>query len=292
MTHEKSHLPNWTGLLSWSTRFSDGTSASQLGPMNPERRAWLETALNSAFKGQQDPNEVMKKAVLEIQAGNFSTGLDLLDHVSDFPDCAINVEVLGALRELVSLITANDAAVVIRALEILGLYLPNNPKIQLSAALKHDCMKSLKASIQQHATNPIVIHGCVSIIGALVRNVAPLERSFIREDGINFLIGICLTYTDAVISRRVCSILASLGQRNDLKAFGTQIDKLLAHIYGNGELPLDNIQLWESVASLVVVTDINDTTLALVKRRIAWIKSLQGNGSNDYEAEIETLQHI
>jgi hypothetical protein len=69
MTHEQTTLPNWTGLLNWSTKFHDGTQKSQFSSLDPERREWLERALQSAYGGGESPQKIMTKAIDEISEG-------------------------------------------------------------------------------------------------------------------------------------------------------------------------------------------------------------------------------
>ena len=230
MSNETSQLPNWTGLLGWSTKYHDGTSASQFGPMDPERRQWLEKALEAAYDGQEDPNKLMMKAVDEIKEGRISAGLDYLDYTSDFPDCAENVETVGALAVLVGLISGEDHLVVRRSLEVLNMYLPNNPRIQLSAALRYECLPALKSALQRYQNNNDIQHLCLSVMGSLVRNVAPLEASFIRDGNVRFIISSARATRDMKTIQKVVGIVSSLGNANDLKSVEDDVATLIKFI--------------------------------------------------------------
>ena len=293
MSQEKSHLPNWTGLLSWSTKYHDGTSAAQFGPMDHERREWLEKALNSAFDGKEDPNKIMKQAVVEIQEGRLSSGLDLLEHVSDYPDCAENIEVIGALKPLIELISNPDPKVVERSLEVLSLYLPNNPKIQLAAALKHASLDGLKSASHSHQTNDRVVSLCISTIGHLVRNVSPLENTFLKDGGIRFVCDtVARCFTVSTI-KRASNLIVSLMQRHTISRSDVDVLRsLLVRVYETESLDRSDIQLFENAASLVVLVGVSDSLGSAVTERVRWIKSLDPESQRDFSVELESLINL
>ena len=292
MAEERAHLPNWTGLLSWSTKYHDGTSASQFGPMDQDRRLWLEKALNAAFEGGEDPNQIMKKAVTEIQEGRISVGLDMLDHVSDFPDCAENIEILGALKELVDLLKHDDRNVVKRTCEILTLYLPNNPKIQLAAALKHNCMSTIKSCILKHTDDSEVMTLGLSVLGNLIRNVAPLENGFLRESGVRFTVSACRTSFSPGSVQKVCSLLLSLAQRHDLTNERGEVEGLIHLAYTSDIIERDNIQVFETLAALVARVGAADSVRDAIRQRLKWLDSLEETPRLNFSAELEILQEF
>ena len=292
MTHEKSHLPNWTGLLGWSTKYHDGTSASQFGPMDPERREWLEKALNSAFDGQEDPNQVMKKAATEIQDGKLSSGLDMLEHVSDFPDCVENIDKLGALKELVELLSITDINILKRCTEVLNLYLPNNPRIQLAANLKYDCLNLLKNAIKIYSEDPVVVTGCLSTVGNLVRNVEPLERSFMKDGGIEFILE-TVTRTMTVGSvQKGFSLIYSLSTRHDLSPHSDMISETLCKVYSSDRFSGRELQMFEIMASVASSCALDDNSKKALEVRRVWISSQESSVREDYETELGIIREI
>jgi hypothetical protein len=290
MSHEKSNLPNWTGLLSWSTKYHDGTSASQFDPIDQDRREWLEKALNSAFDGQEDPNKIMKQAVVEIQEGRLSTGLDLLEHVSDNLDCAENLDSLGALKPLVDLLSNPDQKIVQRSLEVLNLYLPNNPKIQLIAATNHGCLDALKTTIEAHRTNNLVISLGISTIGNLLRNVIPLENSFLKDRGLRYTCEIVLTSFTPSVVKRSCNLMASLIRRHTISSSDVDvIRQLLVRVYETEFFDKFDIQLFENVANLAGAVGMSDSLRQAVAERVQWIKSLETESQSEFNVELECL---
>jgi hypothetical protein len=290
--NESSHLPNWTGLLGWSTKYHDGTSASQFGPMDAERRAWLEKALNSAFEGQEDPNQIMKKAGTEIQEGKVSSGLDMLEHVSDYLDCAENIDKLGALEELVKLLGTSDSKILRRATEVLNLYLPNNPRIQLAAALKYNCLGLLKNAIKLHSQDSVALTGCLASIGNLIRTVEPLEKGFIRDDGVGFILD-CISDSGTVGSvHKVCSLIFSLTARHDLTCYHEKIARTLCPIYSEASFSGREVQMFEIMANVAVSCTKDEALSIALRSRRAWISSLSDEEMADYVGELELLEQV
>lgn len=260
--------------------------------MSEERRQWLEKALTAAFDGQEDPNKVIKKAVVEMSEGRVSAGLDLLDYASDFPDCAENVDKLGALGPLVRLVGSNDINIVTRALEVLTMYLPNNPKVQLGAALRHDCLTFLKGAIASFSHDPVTVHFSLSAMGSLVRNVASLENSFIRDGGVEYLCALGLKCTDSKIVQKIAAIISCLMQSNDLSKREGQIESLVLHTFQSSYFQKDNIQFWEIMSSLGMSLRGNSSIRSALADRKQWILTLPAGDKEDYMSELEALSSI
>jgi hypothetical protein len=258
--------------------------------MDPERRAWLESALNSAFDGQEDPNQVMKRAVVEIQKGRFSSGLDLLEHVSDFPDCAENVELLGGLKELVALVWNSDPSVVGRTLSVLNLYLPNNPKIQLAAALKHECLRALKAAVAANRDNAVIITLCVACIGNLVRSVTALENSFVRDGGITYLCELAAGSSVQSAVSKVVNLIFALRERCESSSDVDRVVVLVERIYDGVSFDRKDIQLFESTAQLVVALKLGNRVGTQLKSRMSWIESQDPAAVGDYTTETDFIR--
>lgn len=272
MTQQQPDLPNWTGLLNWSTKFHDGTSKSQFGPLDTERRRWLEAALSSSYESGESPPKIMAKAIEEISEGRISAGLDLLDYVSDFSDCAEEIDKRGGLEVLISLISSTDVRVVVRALGVLTLYLPNNPRIQLAASLRHDIVGKLKLAIVAHSDEISVIHSAISVMGATIRNVVPLENAFVKEGGCTFIVDIAMQSTDISVVQKVCTIITSLSERNSLADNSERISNLIERIYGSGLFDPKDIQFWEIAASLWRAASFGPYIRSdSIAKRLSWI---------------------
>lgn len=288
MSEEKSQLPNWSGLLGWSTKFHDGTSASQLGPMDHERRQWLEQALDSAFGGQEDPNKMMKKAVEEIHEGRISSGLDMLDYGSDMLECAENVDKVGALVVLIDLIKSSSSDVVVRSLNILSLYLSNNPRVQIAAAIKYELMIKLRETLSISLEDRSVTHAILSAFGALVRNVEVLENSFIRDKYIDALVSLAVETDDIVIVQKVVSLVASLGERHgqEVLPFARALIERVHSV--KGEFDPSSIQFWEIASRLLFIEGVGREYSHLVKSRIDVIGKFENH--DEFAAEKDALK--
>jgi hypothetical protein len=230
----------------------------------------------------------------EIQEGRISTGLDYLDFTSDFPDCAENVEKVGALAVLVGLISSEDSLVVRRSLEVLNMYLPNNPRIQLSAALRYECLPALKSALKRHETNNDITHLCFSVMGSLIRNVAPLEGSFIREGYVSYIVRIAESTSDMKTIQKVISIVSSLANANDLKSTEAQLKAFVLHIYGNHGTSFTphDIQFWELASRLSLICDFGTSCRDIFLIRKTWIQSQVKEVQNEYSTELEVLNAL
>lgn len=283
------NLPNWTGLLGWSTTYHDGTTASQFGSMTDERKKWLENALNSAFGGQENPAQVMEKAVQEIKEGRISAGLDMFDYTSDFLDCAENFGKVGGLECVVSLLTNENPDIVRRAMEILGMYLPNNARLQLEAALKQNCLYQLNEVINTHRDNCSLITTAVSVIGGLIRNVTVLETNFVKNEGVESLLDLPYVASDSRLLLKVVSIISFLASRHDLRSKNAAFNELLIEVYCNDSLNKTDLQLWEVLASFLSSVSLNEETVRNIRKRMSWIIALDDSVAQDYEAELASL---
>ena len=292
MSHdEKSHLPNWTGLLGWSTKYHDGTSASQLGPMDAERRRWLEKALTAAFDGVEDPFKLMQKAVSEISSGKVSTGLDLLDYTSDFPDCAQELDKLGALLAVLELVKSDDSLVVRRSLEVLNLYLPNNPPVQIASQVKYGALDLFKGVIGRFQRNDDVVHSALSTMGSLIRNVDFLEKGFLQEENLKLLVQIAeLSDIEHTVQKAV-SIMCHLSERHDTSRFAGLIERITIAVYSRrgSAFANDNVQFWEIAAKLKQIPGSTETCQSLFRQRLEWLLDLGDASREIYAEEIRIL---
>lgn len=291
MSHEKTHLPNWTGLLGWSTKYHDGTSSSQFGPMDSERREWLEKALKAAFDGVEDPFKLMHKAVKEITDGRASAGLDLLDYTSDFPDCAEELDKVGALAVVLNLVKESDEHIVRRALEVLNMYLPNNPRVQLAAQLKYNALEVLKSAISRFSGNDEVIHSSLSAIGSLIRNVESLEKGFVRDKNIEFLVQIALESNIEHTVQKCVGILCFLYEKHELQSHIRELEKLAQSVYSRRGTVFghESIQFWEIAARMSNIRGLSPTCLGLLKQRLEWIMARPKAERDDLSEEVRIL---
>jgi hypothetical protein len=288
------HLPNWTGLLGWSTKYHDGTSSSQFGPMNAERREWLEKALTSAFDGVEDPFKLMHKAKQEIAEGKISAGLDLLDYTSDFPDCAAEFDKVGTLSAVISLVNSPDPLVVRRALEVLNLYLPNNADVQLAAGSKYDALSIFKTALTRFRSDDEIVHSALSSIGSLIRNAESLEKGFIRENNIDFIAEVAIDSIVEHTVQKVIGIVCHLSERHDLSLHISAIENLTRIVYSRrgGAFLNENVQFWEIAAKLSQIPSLSSDCFVLFRGRLQWLEGLSADAKEDFNEEIRILSSI
>ncbi len=286
MSHEKSHLPNWTGLLGWSTTYHDGTSASQLGPMDSERRKWLEGALDSAFGGQEDPNALIKKAVQEIHENGISAGLDMLDFGSDILECVENIDKLGGLKVMIDLVKSDSPDTVIRASNVLHLYLSNNPRAQIAASVRYDLMKILRHSLEVFRDNIPVINALLSTFGGLVRDVAVLENSFIKDHHIDNLVSLAEQLSDSSCVQKIVALVSYLMTEHSERV-SPFAERLIVRVYASNDFDCMNIQFWETASRLVMSKDMKLRHRELLDDRIKAIKST--DNPPEFQQELENI---
>lgn len=126
---------NWPGLMAWSTQHHDGTKPSEFKQLNDEDRKFLEKALEEAYSQIEDPNKIMFEAIQQIKSEertdtSIVTALEIIDRCCDDPDCSRNAEKLDGIQTMLDLIGEKDGPIRVRALEILALFMSNNPDIQ------------------------------------------------------------------------------------------------------------------------------------------------------------------
>jgi hypothetical protein len=188
---------DWPGLLAWSTKYYDGTTASTLGPMAEERKQFLFNALEGSMGGKmEDQNVRLKNHLVKLA----TEGEDCLDHnlavideCADFPDCCDNFAKLGGFEAFSSLLATASAPRQAQGLSVLCLYLSNNPAVQ-EAACKAGFLQ-LFVSLTESA-DAEVAYKAVSSIGQLIRGSPQIERNFIGSQGIDFICGILTATTD------------------------------------------------------------------------------------------------
>ena len=291
MTPTPSQLPNWTGLLGWSTRFHDGTGPSQFTPMDAERRKWLEAALSSTSEGVEDPNKIMERAVQEIRSGKASVGLDLLDFTSDFPDCAENFGKVHAMECVIKLVESENPDVVKRALEVLALYLPNNPSLQAHAS-GIGCMESLRLTIKFHSGNEEVLVAAISAMGSLIRNAATLEADFIANEGIQYLGSLVAQAKSVRMKQKIISLLLFLSQGHDLSSHAGLFNGIIRDIYSTGDVEAANVQFWEIVSAFVAQVRLESATVTCVSARKSWLTRLDKDSQECHSIELSNLNGL
>ena len=67
--------PDWNGLLAWSTKYHDGTKASDVQPMSKDDRDWLEAAMKEyTFSDTDKLRDCVEWIRKDVEAGFKSDG--------------------------------------------------------------------------------------------------------------------------------------------------------------------------------------------------------------------------
>jgi hypothetical protein len=236
----------------------------------------------------------MHKAKQEIAEGKISAGLDLLDYTSDFPDCAAEFDKVGTLSAVIKLVNSLDPLVVRRALEVLNLYLPNNPDVQLAAGSKYDALSIFKTALTRFRSDDEIVHSALSSIGSLIRNAEPLEKGFIRENNIDFIVEVAIGSIVEHTVQKVIGIVCHLSERHDLSLHISAIENLTRVVYSRrGSAFLnENVQFWEIAAKLSQIPSLCSDCFVLFRGRLQWLEDLSADAKQDFNEEIRILSSI
>ena len=63
-------MPDWSGLLGWSTKYHDGTKPSEFQPMSDEDKKWLTEAMKEyTFDDTNKMKELCEYMIKDIESG-------------------------------------------------------------------------------------------------------------------------------------------------------------------------------------------------------------------------------
>jgi len=213
---------NWPGLMAWSTKHHDGTQASEFKPLSDEDRKFLEAAMQEAFSHIEDPNQIMLEAVNLIKSeertdATIITALEIIDRCCDDPDCARNADKLGGMQTLIDLAQAKGGCIRVRTLEILALFLSNNPSMQ-EVGLRRGFLEVFLGLVRNAPVGSEERLKAFRSLVALVRAVDENEDKFMKDEGGIKLVVECLGCgEDARTREKALNYVTSLGSRQRLQ---------------------------------------------------------------------------
>jgi len=213
---------NWPGLMAWSTKHHDGTQASEFKPLSDEDRKFLEAAMQEAFSHIEDPNQIMLEAVNLIKSeertdATIITALEIIDRCCDDPDCARNADKLGGMQTLIDLAQAKGGCIRVRTLEILALFLSNNPSMQ-EVGLRRGFLEVFLGLVRNAPVGSEERLKAFRSLVALVRAVDANEDKFMKDEGGIKLVVECLGCgEDARTREKALNYVTSLGSRQRLQ---------------------------------------------------------------------------
>lgn len=294
---------DWPGLLAWSTKYHDGTAPSQFNVMSDEDREFLTKALEEAFGKIEDPNQLMKEAIDNINAPDVTqegilVALEVFDKCVDYPDCNYNVEKLGGIACLHKLLNT-PGIVRQKACELLTLFLSNNPKIQEAAfqrGVLHDCIKTLD---EDSVLSPEEHFGLFRVVMVLVRQIPLHEETFLKKhSGLQVIMKHLGVEIGSRIREKAIAFAQSLVHSGHIK--NDDADKLLECLIplvgGLQQEPLQYRELFVSTVFDLASIDStrSQTELAgCVKARISELKIAQKpEEQEEFEMQVKLFQML
>lgn len=187
---------HWPGLLSWSTKYHDGTAPSKFTQMSKEDRDFITNALEAAMEGVEDLNKTLQDGLTQLASSGEDSALalvalEVVDRCVDDPDCARNLEKFNGTKILLSCAVglSRDGSrfvqhpeVVSKSCEILSLMLANNDTLQEAAVEKHKALDYLVLENKDESNvNPVQFRAILSLLASIVRGHVKLEEIFLAS---------------------------------------------------------------------------------------------------------------
>mmetsp|Transcript_5467 Transcript_5467/g.8494 ORF Transcript_5467/g.8494 Transcript_5467/m.8494 type:complete len:304 (-) Transcript_5467:325-1236(-) len=290
---------NWNGLLSWSTKYHDGTAPSTSGEISAERKKFFSDALAAAGMNAEDPVNRLRSGIEKINQNDKATiveGLELMNDCSDYSDCVQNLDVMNGVRPLVALCQNPDKDIAVGALSVLSLYLGNNMPIQ-QAACREGAMEILVTRCKDEDSD--ITLKSMSALGQLVRGVDDIERGFVNNQGVSFVASILSQTSDPRLEQKCMSLIGHFLHLNadELKAslpvsaYLGPVGQGLAKVYSVPDSP-GSIDYWETAARVLeLYVDVGGSVAGIpFADRIARISS--SPDIDDLKVELEQLQRV
>ena len=182
----------YNAILKWSLTQTDGTKPSEVGPMDPEKRKFLEAAMDGLL---EDETKKMKELVAalhgpegteeEIEAKGVALE-ELLDRC-DRIDYAISFHTFGnGLIPTINLLKSSSESIKLKAADLVALCAQNNPKCQ-QWSLEAGAMELL-TSIHGNSDLDVDLRTkALAAISALVQHNAMGEELFLSCGGVSAL---------------------------------------------------------------------------------------------------------
>ncbi|CAD7962476.1 unnamed protein product [Amoebophrya sp. A25] len=315
---------DWPGLLTWSTKYHDGTAPTEFKRMSKEDKEFLEKAMEDAFSKIEDFNKVLDDGLRKLEAAEDAetaiVACEIIDRCVDDPDCARNLEVFNGIAPLLKNALSTNADVSERCCSILSMMLANNEQMQKAAIGKHKALEVLfpRGSADERL---LQTRKKIKLLADIVRGLPEAEEAFITEHvGIGWLCRALLeppraaeqsdsasssTSEYAAVRERVVTFLRHL-----LAASGDRVRKeevslagTLAYVYSNEShatfLETASLQYTENLAQLTLVAAKESPVVAVeveagVKRRMEFLlrKATDPETAEYYAVEIEELKAI
>ncbi|KAF6257132.1 armadillo-type protein [Scenedesmus sp. NREL 46B-D3] len=209
-------MGKWKGLFEWSMKYQqDGTRSSEAQELAPDKKAWLEGALQDFMKDFADRMKEIKHALSDetqpateqqqqqqqegAQAAGGSAaaaGLSLsekealcdeLMDIVESVDCARDLHKIGGLPTLLSLMSSPHPSLRWRAAEITATCMANNPPVQ-RWFMEGGALPPLLGLLAD--SHVVVRTKAVLALSALVRHFGPALEAFRLAGGLTKLLAL------------------------------------------------------------------------------------------------------
>lgn len=210
-------------MLAWSTKYHDGTKPSEFKLMSDEDKAYLQNAMEEAFKHIEDPNEIFREAMEQVGKEDASdeavlTALEVVDRCCDDPDVARNVEKLNGIQVLLDVSgSSRGEAARCRGMEMLAILLSNNAQIQ-EKAFERGGMELFLQAIRQSPAASDTRNKAFRTLVALVRGVAAYEVALLAEGGAAVVVECLSVGEDARLREKAANFARGLAAEGRLNA--------------------------------------------------------------------------
>ncbi|GBG30189.1 Hsp70 nucleotide exchange factor fes1 [Hondaea fermentalgiana] len=197
------NLQQWTGLLQWSLQYQDGTQNSDVGAMDPERRAFLKNALENHIT---DPAEGFKALIAVLQTPRAEGGNDeateeefverkvealeaIMGYVEQI-DWARDFVKLGGFKIVTDMTQDEHKDIRIAALEVFGACVQNNPPVQ-EAAMELKALPILMDKLRSSGLSATEYAKVLFAVATFIRECTPASIAFIKDEkGVALLLDI------------------------------------------------------------------------------------------------------
>lgn len=217
MANEPLDMGKWKGLFEWSMKYQDGTrEGGAPQPLDPEKKAWLEQALQEFMKDFADRMKEINASLAADSSSSAADGgdnnsssggtsladkealCDELMEIVENVDYARDLHKIGGLPTLLSLLSSPHPSLRWRAAEIAATCMANNPPVQ-RWFMEGGALPPLLALLAD--SHPVVVTKALLALSALVRHYEPGLEAFRLGGGLNKLLALMGCPTDPAIQQ-------------------------------------------------------------------------------------------
>mmetsp|Transcript_255 Transcript_255/g.624 ORF Transcript_255/g.624 Transcript_255/m.624 type:complete len:335 (+) Transcript_255:284-1288(+) len=187
------NLQQWTGLLQWSLQYQDGTHASELQQMDPERREFLKKALESQVVDPMESFKILieilgtprKENSSEAEEDEFAERkCEAMEAVMGYVeqiDWARDFVKMGGYKIVADLISDQHQDIRIAAMEVFGACSQNNPPVQ-DAGMELKVLPTLMSKLKDRNISASEHAKAIFAVSTFIREHTPATVAFIKDE--------------------------------------------------------------------------------------------------------------